>query len=80
MSTALGDEGLAGKAADGDFVQSKRTLPVLAAYARAPTRARAELERLWSLPPKAKDAVALAQARALVEEARQPHAPLPAQN
>jgi geranylgeranyl diphosphate synthase, type I len=64
----FGDERLAGKAADGDFVQGKRTFPVLAAYTRAPSRARAELERLWSLPPEAKGARVLAQARALVEE------------
>lgn len=64
----FGDERLAGKASDGDFVQGKRTFPVLAAYARAPATARAELERLWSLPPEAKDALALAEARALVEE------------
>ncbi|KFE71279.1 polyprenyl synthetase family protein [Hyalangium minutum] len=64
----LGDERVAGKAADGDFVQGKRTVPVLAAYLRAPAAAREELERLWALPPEAKDAAALAQARALVEE------------
>jgi geranylgeranyl diphosphate synthase type I len=64
----FGDERAAGKAADGDFVQGKRTFPVLAAYVRAPAHARKELERLWSLPPEAKDAEALAQARALVEQ------------
>jgi geranylgeranyl diphosphate synthase type I len=64
----FGDERLAGKAADGDFVEGKRTFPVLAAYTRAPAEAREELERLWSLPPEAKDAAALARARALVEE------------
>jgi geranylgeranyl diphosphate synthase type I len=64
----FGDESVAGKAADGDFVQGKRTFPVLAAYTRAPAAAREELERLWSLPPAAKDAAVLARARALVEE------------
>jgi len=64
----FGDERVAGKAADGDFVQGKRTLPVLAAYTRAPASAREELEQLWALPPEAKDAAALARARALVEE------------
>jgi len=64
----FGDERVAGKAADGDFVQGKRTLPVLAAYTRAPAAARGELERLWSLPSEAKDAAALARARGLVEE------------
>lgn len=64
----FGDERVAGKAADGDFVQGKRTFPVLAAYTRAPAEAREELERLWTLPPAARDAAALARARALVEE------------
>jgi geranylgeranyl diphosphate synthase type I len=64
----FGDTRVAGKAADGDFAQGKRTFPVLAAYKRAHAEARAELERLWSLPPEAKDAEALARARALVEE------------
>jgi len=64
----FGNASVAGKAADGDFVQGKRTFPVLAAYTRAPADAREELERLWSLPPEAKDAAALARARALVEE------------
>jgi geranylgeranyl diphosphate synthase type I len=64
----FGDTRVAGKAADGDFAQAKRTFPVLAAYTRASPVGRAELERLWALPPEAKDAEALAQARTLVEE------------
>jgi geranylgeranyl diphosphate synthase, type I len=64
----FGDESVAGKAVDGDFVQGKRTFPVLAAYLRAPASAREELERLWTLPPEAKDTAARARARALVEE------------
>ncbi|MFP2929252.1 polyprenyl synthetase family protein [Pyxidicoccus sp. 3LG] len=64
----FGDSSVAGKAADGDFVQGKRTFPVLAAYARAGTSARAELESLWALPVEQKDEAALARARALVEE------------
>jgi geranylgeranyl diphosphate synthase type I len=64
----FGDESVAGKAVDGDFVQGKRTFPVLAAYLRASASAREELERLWTLPPEAKDAAARARARALVEE------------
>lgn len=64
----FGDERVAGKPADGDFVQGKRTFPVLAAYLRAPAPAREELERLWALPPKAKGVAALVRARALVEE------------
>lgn len=64
----FGDSRVAGKAADGDFMEGKRTFPVLAAYARASPEAREELERLWALPAEAKDASALAQARALVEQ------------
>lgn len=64
----FGDESVAGKAADGDFMQGKRTFPVLAAYLRAPASAREELERLWTLPPEAKDVAALIRARTLVEE------------
>ncbi|MBZ4397948.1 polyprenyl synthetase family protein [Myxococcus sp. MISCRS1] len=64
----FGDSSVAGKAADGDFMQGKRTFPVLAAYVRAPPRAREELELLWSLPESLKDARALARARTLVEE------------
>jgi geranylgeranyl diphosphate synthase type I len=64
----FGDMTVSGKPADGDFVQGKRTFPVLAAYTRAPPEAREELERLWALPAEAKDEVALARARALVEE------------
>jgi geranylgeranyl diphosphate synthase type I len=64
----FGDTHVAGKASDGDFAQGKRTFPVLAAYARASAEARAELERLWALPAEARDAEALARARALVED------------
>ncbi|WP_164008470.1 polyprenyl synthetase family protein [Pyxidicoccus trucidator] len=64
----FGDSCVAGKAADGDFTQGKRTFPVLAAYARADATAREELEALWSLPVEQKDEAALARARALVEQ------------
>ncbi len=63
----FGDSRVAGKATDGDFLQGKRTFPVLAAYARASEAERAELEALWALPVERKDAAALARARALVE-------------
>ncbi len=63
----FGDSSVAGKAADGDFTQGKRTFPVLAAFARADAAAREELEALWALPVEQKDAAALARARALVE-------------
>ena len=64
----FGDTLVAGKAADGDFAQGKRTFPVVAAYQRADAQGRAELERLWALPPEAKDAQALERARELVEQ------------
>ncbi|MCP3103707.1 polyprenyl synthetase family protein [Myxococcus sp. K15C18031901] len=64
----FGDAAVAGKAVDGDFLQGKRTFPVLAAFARASSRGRAELEALWALPTAEKDAQALARARVLVEE------------
>ncbi len=62
----FGDAAVSGKPADSDFVQAKRTFPVLAAYARATPEARGELEALWGLPPEQKDASALARARELV--------------
>jgi geranylgeranyl diphosphate synthase type I len=64
----FGDARVSGKPADGDFAQGKRTFPVLAAYTRADAAAREELEQLWALPPQRKDEVALARARALVEQ------------
>ncbi len=64
----FGDSSVAGKAADGDFTQGKRTFPVLAAYARADAAAREELEALWALPVEQKDEAALTRARALVEQ------------
>ncbi|NMO14704.1 polyprenyl synthetase family protein [Pyxidicoccus fallax] len=64
----FGDSSVAGKAADGDFTQGKRTFPVLAAFARADAAAREELEALWALPVEKKDDAALARARALVEQ------------
>ncbi|ADO74837.1 polyprenyl synthetase family protein [Stigmatella aurantiaca] len=63
----FGDARMSGKAGDSDFSQGKRTFPVLAAYARASTEGRAELERLWALPAQEKDEAALGHARELVE-------------
>ena len=60
----FGDSQPAGKSSDGDFLQGKRTFPVLAAYARAPAAIRGEMERLWTHRPV--DPVALARARTLV--------------
>ncbi|WNG33514.1 polyprenyl synthetase family protein [Archangium violaceum] len=52
-----------------DFIQGRRTFPVMAAWSRARPEARAELEALWALPPERKDGAALIRARGLVEEA-----------
>jgi len=60
----FGDSHVAGKSTDGDFLQGKRTFPVLAAYTRAPQAVRAEMDALWRAPPE--DPVALARARNLV--------------
>jgi geranylgeranyl diphosphate synthase type I len=60
----FGDAQLVGKSTDGDFVQGKRTFPVLAAYTRAPPAIRTEMEALWAQRPT--DPVALARARTLV--------------
>lgn len=60
----FGDSQIAGKSTDGDFVQGKRTFPVLAAYTRAPAATRAEMEMLWTERPI--DPVALIRARTLV--------------
>ena len=60
----FGDSQITGKGSDGDFVQGKRTFPVMAAYTRAPPAIRGEMERLWTERPA--DPVALARARTLV--------------
>ena len=59
----FGDAQVAGKSTDGDFVQGKRTFPVVAAYTRAPAAIRAEMDALWADPT---GPVALARARTLV--------------
>ncbi|NBD13797.1 MULTISPECIES: polyprenyl synthetase family protein [Corallococcus] len=64
----FGDASLSGKASDGDFMQAKRTFPVVAAYVRATPAGREELERLWALPEACRDGAALARARELVED------------
>jgi geranylgeranyl diphosphate synthase type I len=43
----FGDERVAGKAAGGDFLEGKRTFPVIAAWTRASASGRADLEALW---------------------------------
>jgi geranylgeranyl diphosphate synthase type I len=64
----FGDPGVSGKPSDSDYVQGKRSFPLLAAYARATPEAREELELLWALPAGEKDEVALLRARELVEQ------------
>lgn len=59
----FGDDTVAGKAGGGDFVEGKRTFPVLAAWTRADAAGREALEQLWS----ARDPAALERARALVD-------------
>lgn len=49
----FGDSAVAGKAGGGDFLEAKRTFPVLAAWARADQAGRARLEALWSAPSEA---------------------------
>jgi geranylgeranyl diphosphate synthase type I len=60
----FGNSEVTGKSSDGDFVQGKRTFPVMAAYTRAPPAIRAEMEMLWT--QRARDPMALARARSLV--------------
>lgn len=49
----FGDDTVAGKAGGGDFLEAKRTFPVLAAWARADTAGRKRLETLWNAPSAA---------------------------
>ncbi|MCC6811556.1 MAG: polyprenyl synthetase family protein [Deltaproteobacteria bacterium] len=60
----FGDQSVAGKATDADFVEGKRTFPVIAAYIRAPESARAEMAALWSSDRSSEQS--LQQARSLV--------------
>lgn len=46
----FGDDAVAGKAGGGDFLEGKRTFPVLAAWSRADATGRARLEALWKAP------------------------------
>lgn len=62
----FGDDKVAGKDGGGDFVEGKRTFPVIAAWTRADDAGRAELEALWHEPNKT--AAHLARARALVKQ------------
>lgn len=46
----FGDDRTAGKAGGGDFLEGKRTFPVIAAWTRADQAGRDELAQLWSQP------------------------------
>ncbi len=60
----FGDDQLAGKDGGGDFVEGKRTFPVIAAWTRADEAGRERLTQLWAAPEKT--AAHLAEARALL--------------
>ncbi len=62
----FGDDKLAGKDGGGDFLEGKRTFPVIAAWTRADDAGRAQLEQLWRAPNKTP--AHLAQARQLVRQ------------
>ncbi len=61
----FGDQGLSGKSDGADFYQAKRTFPLIAAHARAPTMVRRELRALWSL--REENPAALERGRELVD-------------
>ncbi len=60
----FGDARVTGKSGDCDFLQGKRTFPVIAAYVRAPEEGRQELHALWSA--RRKGPAELERARELV--------------
>jgi geranylgeranyl diphosphate synthase type I len=61
----FGDDRVAGKDGGGDYVEGKRTFPVIAAWTRADDEGRAQLEALWAQPNKT--AAHLEAARKLVK-------------
>ncbi|HEY1086227.1 MAG TPA: polyprenyl synthetase family protein [Archangium sp.] len=48
----FGDDRVAGKDGGGDFIEGKRTFPVIAAWTRADDAGREALEALWAQPLK----------------------------
>ncbi len=60
----FGDHAIAGKPTDADFVEGKRTFPLIAAYVRSDDAAKAELEALWA--GDRTNPSALARARELI--------------
>ena len=63
----FGDDAVAGKAGAADYLEGKRSFPVIAAWTRADEAGRAELEALWDAPDK--DSRSLAKARAAITTA-----------
>lgn len=61
----FGDDRVAGKDGGGDFIEGKRTFPLIAAWTRADDAGRERLGQLWAEPEKT--ATHLAEARALLE-------------
>ncbi len=61
----FGDDSVAGKDGGGDFVEGKRTFPVVAAWTRADSAGRAKLEQLWA--SDVKDEKALQSARTEID-------------
>ncbi|MBM4777027.1 MAG: polyprenyl synthetase family protein [Archangiaceae bacterium] len=61
----FGDDSVAGKDGGGDFVEGKRTFPVVAAWTRADSAGRAKLEQLWA--SDVKDEKALQSARSEID-------------
>lgn len=53
----------------GDFTLGRSTFPLMAAWSRAGSAERAELEALWRLPCGQKDMAARARVRTLIQEA-----------
>jgi len=50
----FGDEKVAGKATDSDYLEGKRTFPVIAAYIRANAEQKRHMDMLWSDPHPSK--------------------------
>lgn len=63
----FGDSSVTGKPADSDFLEGKRTFPVVAAYVRADAATRSELDALWNAPKR--NAGDLDKARSLITTA-----------
>ena len=61
----FGDSSVAGKDGGGDFMEGKRTFPLIAAWTRADGEGRNALEALWNAAEKGQ--AELQQARALVK-------------